>query len=189
MKRFFISMLALAAIVSFAACSNEDDEIEEKENTGLLGNNEEPSLIGRWDFYIGDDVETALAEGEHFLSVIFGSDNRMVYYIIRWGWRFEGSYSIEDGDGVYFEAEVGYEAHPNDAYDEYGVLVNDHWSAEDLDEETLELVDGFKWYDMSDWYFRQYQARISCIGYGFLDDDIAQVATGFEEKMFMKRIK
>jgi len=99
-------------------------------------------LEGRW---------TAPRFSEHpddIALVLDFSGNKLTLYIIAWGMRFEGTYTYAD-ETVSYTITTGAKALTDVHYDVEGKMDSYSWMAGNLDASTLQLAEGYAWYDMT----------------------------------------
>ncbi len=77
------------------------------------------------------------------------SGNNLTLYIIAWGMRFEGTYSYAN-NAVTYTITKGYKALTDVSYDGEGKMTGYSWMAGNLDPDTLQLTEGYSWYDATD---------------------------------------
>ena len=100
------------------------------------------SLDGRWTAprFSGQPDDIAL--------VLDFSGNKLTLYIIAWGMRFEGTYTYAS-ETVSYAITKGYQALTDVHYNGEGTMDSYSWMAGNLDANTLQLAEGYAWYDMT----------------------------------------
>ena len=132
MKKLFV--LALAALMTFAACSDEDD------NSG--NGSGEVSLDGRWNALRNSDHPD-----DYAFSLIFNGD-KLDLYIIAWGQHYEGTYTYANNN-IAFNISKVYQAYTNVTFDEDGKIDGYSWGAGNMDQTSFRLAQGYDWYLMN----------------------------------------
>lgn len=100
------------------------------------------SLDGRWT------APRSSEQPDDIALVLDFSGNKLTLYIIAWGMRFEGTYTYAS-ETVSYAITKGYKALTNVHYDGEGKMDSYSWMAGNLDASTLQLAEGYAWYDMS----------------------------------------
>jgi hypothetical protein len=129
MRKLFA--LAISALFILGACTKDGGNLD-----------------GRWIGLRAEDTPDDVAFTLDF------SGNKLDMYVIAWGQRYSGTYTLSDGV-VKFNINKVYQAFSGVVIDENtGEFTRYSWTAGDMDGKTLELVAGYEWYEMNgggDW--------------------------------------
>jgi hypothetical protein len=100
------------------------------------------SLDGRWT------APRSSEQPDDIALVLDFSGNKLTLYIIAWGMRFEGTYTYAS-ETVSYAITKGSKALTDVHYDGEGTMDSYSWNAGNLDANTLQLAEGYAWYDMT----------------------------------------
>ena len=100
------------------------------------------SLDGRWT------APRSSEQPDDIALVLDFSGNKLTLYIIAWGMRFEGTYTYAS-ETVSYAITKGSKALTDVHYDGEGTMDSYSWMAGNLDANTLQLAEGYAWYDMT----------------------------------------
>lgn len=100
------------------------------------------SLDGRWT------APRSSEQPDDIALVLDFSGNKLTLYIIAWGMRFEGTYTYAS-ETVSYAITKGSKALTDVHYDVEGKMDSYSWMAGNLDASTLQLAEGYAWYDMT----------------------------------------
>ena len=113
---------------------------------------------GRWNGLMGED-------GSDCGIVYFFYENEVEFYIIAWGEQLKGSYTHEGGV-INFSLREGYNARTGDAE-------SWSWEAGNLDPETLQLTEGYEWWQMDNDVLSERKQELEKFTFALVSDDKA----------------
>lgn len=109
---------------------------------------------GRWDGYMGE-------LSDHGFVYLFNGDNVDIY-IIAWGEHLKGTFTHEGGI-INFNLREGYNARIGDA-------TNWSWEAGNLDPKTLQITQGYEWWQMDEEVLNERKQEVEKFTFALVSD-------------------